>query len=229
MDKRNKRYDVFLGILAIFLYFFLSLFSGLIISLFGINVENLSETSKYVISLLYEAIILIIIILVHFKTLKLDFKTYKSNIKYYLKTYIKYWLFALIAMYIANTILFIIGGSIAKNEQGVRELIKGNPFIMIILACIVGPILEELIFRISLYKIIGKYKWLFIILSGLIFGSMHVLGEAKTIIDYLYIIPYGIPGSFFAYTLYKSNNSCVPISLHIIHNTFALLVQFIAM
>jgi len=229
MNKQNKRFDVFSGILAIFLYFFFSLFSGLIISLLGINTDNLSEVSKYVISLVYEAILLIIIILVHIKTLKLDFKDYISKIKYYLKTYIKYWLFALVAMYIANTILFMIGGEIAKNEQGVRELIHGNPFIMIILACIVGPILEELIFRISLYKIIGKYKWLFIILSGLIFGSMHVLGEATTLVDYLYIIPYGIPGSFFAYTLYESNNSCVPISLHIIHNTFALIIQFIAM
>ena len=132
-------------------------------------------------------------------------------------------------MYAVNTILFMFNGDIAKNEQGVRELVKGNPFIMIILAIIIGPILEELIFRVSIYKIIGKYKWLFIISSGLLFGSMHVLGEATTLIDYLYILPYGIPGSFFAYTLYKSNNSFVPISLHIIHNTFALILQFIAM
>ena len=225
MDKKNR----LLGILAIFLYFFFSIFSGIIISSIGIDTSKLTNEGKYIISLVYELILLIIIILIHINTLKLDFKDYISKIKYYLKNYIKYWLLALVAMYIANTILFAIGGNIAKNEQGVRELVKGNPFIMIILACIIGPMLEELIFRISIYKIIGRHKWLFIILSGLIFGSMHVLGESTTLIDYLYIIPYSIPGCFFAYSLYKSNNSCVPISLHIIHNTFALIIQFIAM
>lgn len=224
MDKKNK----LLGILAIFIYFFFSLFSGVILSLLGIDISKLSIINKYVISLIYELVILIIIILIHFKTLKIDFKDYIYKIKYYLKTYIKYWLYALLAMYVCNIILFKLSGNIAKNEQDIRVLVKGNPFIMIILASIIGPILEELIFRISIYKIIGKYKWLFIIISGLIFGSMHVLGQANTIVDYLYIIPYGIPGSFFAYTLYKSNNSCVPISLHIIHNTFALIIQFIA-
>ena len=225
MNKKNR----LLGIISIFLYFFLSIFSGVIITLIGIDANNLSNTGKYILSLIYELFVLIIIILVQIKSLKVDFKDFIFKIKYYLKTYIKYWIFALIFMYAANTILYIIGGDIAKNEQGVRELIKGNEFIMIIIACIIGPITEELIFRVSLYKILGKYKWLFIILSGFIFGSMHVLGDAKTLIDYLYIIPYGIPGSFFAYTLYESKNSCVPISLHIIHNTFAIILQFIAM
>ena len=136
----------------------------------------------------------------------------------------------LILMFVSNAIVSMFTtNATSQNQQTIIDQLRSYPAYIVIVTIFIAPILEELIFRVSIYKIIGKYKWLFIILSGLIFGSMHVLGEATTLIDYLYIIPYGIPGSFFAYTLYKSNNSCVPISLHIIHNTFALLLQFIAM
>ena len=131
-------------------------------------------------------------------------------------------------MYVSNFIIIFITKDIAQNEQGVRALFAANPILTFILASLLAPILEELVFRLSIYKIIGKYKYLYIILSGLIFGSMHVLGNVSTWTDWLYLIPYSIPGCVFAYTLVKSDNIFVPISLHFIHNTFALLMQVIA-
>ena len=107
-------------------------------------------------------------------------------------------------------------------------MLKNNTILTIILASIVAPILEELIFRLSLYKIFKKYSYLFIFISGIVFGSMHVIGNISNIIDILYIIPYSIPGCIFAYTLVKSDNIFVPISLHFIHNTFSIIIQLLA-
>ncbi len=217
--------DKLAGILAIVTYILMYIFTAFIPLI--IPLDKFSTSTRYLISSVYEIIILIIIFLIHSKTVKKDFNNYFSNIKYYITNYIKYWLLALASMYVCNLILFIISGGIAANEQSVRELFTYYPVITFILAAFIAPMLEESIFRISLYKIIGQHKWLFIILSGLIFGSMHIFGNVNNIIDFLYIIPYSIPGCFFAYALHKSDNMFVPISLHMIHNTFALILLII--
>ena len=99
------------------------------------------------------------------------------------------------------------------------------PIYAIITAIFIAPITEELIFRLN-FRNIFKNDLVFIIISGLAFGIMHFTG-AKTSEELLYIIPYSIPGFIFAYTLKKSNNIFVPISLHMIHNTLMVILQFI--
>lgn len=215
------------GILAVIIYFVLSTFSGVFLALCGINTKNWSDLSKFIFSVAYETALVLIIILLLRKTIVNDFKIWKKDIKKYLREYIKYWFIALGLMGVANIILSLFnGGNVANNEQSVRELFNLNPILMLFFACIIAPVLEELVFRISFRKIIHN-NYLFIFLSGFIFGLMHVIGSSNNIIDWLYIIPYGIPGCVFAYTLVKSNNSMVPISLHAIHNTFAMILQII--
>ena len=64
-------------------------------------------------------------------------------------------------------------------------------------------------------------------MSGLIFGSMHVIGNFNSLIDLLFIIPYSIPGFMFAYIYKKTNNICVPIGMHCMHNSIMILLQII--
>ncbi len=220
--------NIFKGLLAIFIYFILYFFTPVIISFLPIDPSNMSMNIKYIINIVYELITLFIIVLILKEDVLNDFKIYFKNVKQFLQKYIKYWLIALLLMYISNFIIINISGDIAQNEQSVRQLFDVNPIFTFILASLIAPILEELIFRLSIYKIIGKYKWVYIILSGLLFGSMHILSAGTNLYDYLYLIPYSIPGCIFAYTLVKSNNIFVPISLHFIHNTFSLVLQMIA-
>ena len=113
----------------------------------------------------------------------------------------------------------------ADNEKEVIETLHRFPLYTIITSTILAPILEESVFRLAIRKII-KNDYIFIIMSGLLFGILHVSG-ADSIGQLLYIIPYSIPGAIFAYTLVKSNNICVPISLHFIHNTILMIAQII--
>ena len=80
---------------------------------------------------------------------------------------------------------------------------------------------------ISMWSVSSLTVILFILLSGLVFGSMHVIGTCEHLIDLLFIIPYSIPGFIFAYCHVKSKNIFVPISLHLIHNSLMMILQIV--
>ena len=226
----NNNRDMIKGIKSISVYFLLYLFSPFIIKLLPIDIETLKQTNNELLfNIGYELFMLIIIFLILKDTIINDFKIFTKYFTKFIKGYIKYWFIALGLMMISNMIILLFTKDIAQNEQSVRQLIKVNPILSIFLASVLAPLLEEFLFRLSLYKILSKYKWVFILLSGLIFGSMHVLPTATNITDYLFLIPYSIPGSVFAYTLYKSKNIFVPVSLHFIHNTSSIIIQIIAL
>lgn len=226
----NNKKEIIKGIGGLSTYFLLLIFSPFIIKLLPLNIESLKEpNNELIFNIVYELFMLIIVFFILKDTIISNFKIFFKNISKFIKDYIKYWFIALGLMIVSNLIISLFTKNIAQNEQSVRELIKVNPILSIFLASVLAPLLEEFVFRLSLYKILSKRKWLFIILSGLIFGSMHVLPTASNWTDYLFLIPYSIPGCVFAYTLYKSKNIFVPVSLHFIHNTSAIIIQILTL
>ncbi len=130
-------------------------------------------------------------------------------------------------MFVSNLIITIaIPGAMAKNQEAVVEIFKVAPLYMYISAVIISPLLEELIFRLSIRNVFKK-DLLFIIISGLVFGIAHVAGSFENWYDLLYIIPYSIPGFAFAYTYTKTKNIFVPVGLHLIHNGIMMALQII--
>jgi membrane protease YdiL (CAAX protease family) len=153
-------------------------------------------------------------------------KDFFKNIGYYLKSYLKYWVLALALMIFSNAIINFFDVSVtSSNQQSIIDSLINFPIYTLIETVFLAPILEELTFRLSFRKLF-KNDYVFIFLSGIVFGSLHVIGE-QNLLNYLYIIPYSIPGFIFAYTLVKSKNICVPISLHFIHNLFMMILEII--
>ena len=228
-DQINNKNNIIKGVISIIIYLFSSVLLGIVCGALNIDLNKLPKNTLFLINIIYELIMLICIILVLKDTVISNFKIYFKNIKNYLRKYIRYWFIALGIMYVCNFFIIMITKGIAKNEESVRGLFDLNPIATLILGCLIAPILEELIFRLSIYKIINKNKKLFIIVSGLLFGLAHTLGNVNVLSDLLFIIPYSVPGFIFAYTLVDSDNIFVPISLHFIHNTFAFILQIIVM
>lgn len=227
MNKKNK--ESLIGIIVFISYFIQSYLMDKILMLFGINYSLLDMFSKILYSLCYEAIFILIIIYIYRKELIPNFKKYIKNFKNYFKNYFKYWGMAFGMMLLSNILIVtLFPNSTATNQEIVNATFNQAPIYMIISAVIFAPILEELIFRFSIRKMFNSDK-LFIIVSGLIFGSLHVIGSFETFQDLLYIIPYSIPGFVFAYTLVKSKNIFVPISLHFFHNGIMMFIQTILM
>ena len=220
-----KKYkDQLTGILILIGYLLLSRYSNEILQLLGFN--KLSIPLKLTVSIIYELFILLTIIFIYLKTIAKDFKDFIKNIKCYINKYLKYWFLNIGLMTISNIIIINITNiSNSTNQEYVTKLLGKYPLYTIIVTILIAPITEELLFRLNIRKIFNK-DIIFIVLSGLIFGALH-LTVATNIKELLFIIPYSIPGFIFAYTYVKSDNIFVPISLHTLHNTVMIILQIL--
>lgn len=213
---------------VIFLYFFITFAYSDFLWLFGINYYNLNSVARTIYLILYDIGLAILLIFIYRKDFIIGFKDFKNNFSKYLD-YIWLWISSLVLMVISNLIIvnFTIN-KVATNQQAAIDQLHYFPIYLIISSIITAPIIEEIIFRLTFRKVI-KNNILFIIISGFVFGALHVITSYTNITDLLFIIPYSIPGCAFAYMLVKTDNICVPISMHMLHNTIMIIFQLIAM
>lgn len=224
MNKQLKNF--FIAISIFIAYIFSSELAIIPLLVMGIDLTKMPVIATMLYNILYELGFIYIIYLIYQNEIKENLKDFFKDIKGYLKKYIKYWFILLILMYISNFIIFLFHNNIAKNEEAVRSLINSYPIYTFILSVILAPIMEELIFRKTFKKLFTS-DILYIIMSGLAFGTMHVISDFSSLMDLLYIIPYSIPGFIFAYIFIKSKNIFVPISIHFIHNGVFTTIQIL--
>ncbi len=225
--KNHKNYikDVIMALTAILIYFTFSYIQLFILDVFNIDYENMSMTFKVIYLIITEIIEMSLIISLFYKKLKKDFEDLKKNHETYFKTYFKYWLFILAVMAISNVIIMLLTSSeTSGNEESFRELIVTSPIYAYFSGVIFAPIIEELIFRRGLRNIF-KNNIVFILISGLIFGGLHVVTGYSGPMDLLYLIPYCTPGIVFAYILTKTDNVLISASIHLMHNGILIALQ----
>jgi len=218
----NKNFKRGIGIFLS--YFIYSTIILLPLAIFNIDVTKLSQTTKTIYLLSGDFLFISFLIAIYFKDIKKDIIDFKKNYNNYIDDGFKFWIIGLAIMTLTNILISLITPSkMATNEQVVRDLLTKSPVYMFIGACIVAPIIEELIFR-KAFRELFKTKWLYIIMSGLVFGGLHVMLLFQNYYELLYIIPYGALGSAFAYLYYKTKNILNPIIMHTIHNTSLVLL-----
>ena len=133
-----------------------------------------------------------------------------------------------------NIIMGIIRSAIGitadnANTTNVTEMIKKSPIFMGFMACIYGPLLEELLYRYTAFGMLyGKNRLLAYIVPSLLFAFQHVAeagiwgGDTPQLIN---IPSYIIAGLIFAFLYARSKNICVPIGAHILTNSFGLFMM----
>jgi uncharacterized protein len=106
----------------------------------------------------------------------------------------------------------------SKNTQNLVEIVKNVKYFMIVTA-IVGPILEEIIFRKIIFGSLHKRYNFFIsaLISSLIFAAVHG--------DFTHLLIYTAMGFTFAYLYVRTKRLIVPIAAHVAMNTLVLIVQ----
>lgn len=190
-----------------------------------LNGTNISDNISIILSLLINLLTGSVILLIFNKKIKKDFVDLKKNHKEYFSKYFKYYLIGLAVMYISNIILiWICNGGIAGNEESIRNLLEIHPIYIYISAVIFAPSIEELVFRGGFKNIIPN-NTLFIIISSLVFGGLHIIGNVSNIVDFLFIIPYSSLGFAFAYIYSKTDNIFVTMLLHTMHNGILVSLQ----
>jgi membrane protease YdiL (CAAX protease family) len=201
------------------------------------NFKGFSFLKQNLLMLACEGIVFIIVVFIFRKTLITDFKDFKTNFKSYIKIIIKYFLIGIGIMILTNFIInYIVSpGSIALNEVANRESIIKYPIYSIMTLIILGPISEELIFRANFKNSIKNEK-LFLVITALLFGSMHLLAYfdsmqsiASSWEQLLYLIPYTALGFIFGYVYLKTKNIYSAIMVHLLTNLLSLSIILLSL
>jgi uncharacterized protein len=126
---------------------------------------------------------------------------------------------ALFAQSAAASIEYALGIEMgSENTQQIVGLIQTTPLIIFVTS-IIGPILEEIVFRKVIFGSLYKRLNFFFagLISSLIFSIAH--GEPE------HLILYGAMGFTFAFLYVKTKRILVPIFTHVAMNTIVVIIQ----
>ncbi|WP_409291116.1 lysostaphin resistance A-like protein [Peribacillus sp. SCS-37] len=106
----------------------------------------------------------------------------------------------------------------SQNTQDIIRLIEAVPFVIIV-SSVVGPILEEIVFRKIIFGALYKRFNFFIsaVISSVIFGLVH--GEPA------HLLLYSAMGFSFAFLYVRTRRIMVPIFAHVAMNTLVVIMQ----
>ena len=198
---------------------------------FIISILLLFVASKYLKGLIGMIIIygsvFVIMVGVFFNQLKHDFKIFKEYFKEYISLSFKTWLKSLLVMLILGIVIQLLTNTNQSNNQKtLQEVFKLYPVFIGFLSVLYAPFAEELMFR-GVFRKFVKGKYLFIFISGVTFGLLHVIDDSKTLAEFSYVIVYSSLGMFLASLYYKTNNLFSNITFHFFQNFLALIGMII--
>lgn len=211
------------------------------------KIENFSSAYG---NLLIYLITLAVVLFLMFDSIKEDLiKTKRMGTKNIIKYCLIGYLIFITCSFIGNIFITYVG-EILKiqaepgNEQGINDIMASgttNLIVMSIATVVLAPFLEEIVFRKGLFNLLSKkFKpiWI-IIISGLIFGSIHIIspvilelnklaqgtgGINYLIYEFSYLFVYGAMGIAFGLIYQLSHrNLTVTIILHMINNFISVL------
>ncbi len=215
---------IFFNIGNIFTYLFVK---------FGFDISLFSSKDTAYADTLIELCLTFIVIIFYYRKFIVDWNEFKKNSKNNWKEcLINFGLLFIVkiaASVITSVICLFLGIEFAEsNNQKIIELLIHNaPLMMLISSVILAPIVEEGIFRLGFKKVIDNKK-VYILISGLIFGLMHVfptdLGIALAIAQSIVYVALGVT---LAYIYERKNNIYFVIVPHALNNLLGILAALI--
>lgn len=228
------------NILVYFAFQFLSVFILFgILNLFNGEVDTQS-IKQWVLdnSLLFiggvNACVLIIISIISRKYFRLKFRVAFKRLGYSIKTGIKGYFILLLATILLGMILsyFNLNDNTPENEKVVSGIISDNSVILsLLIVGILTPILEELIFRVSIMGVLvqdhPQKKWTVYIIAALIFALAHdstIISNPSLTSLSLFLV-YLVPSLVLCglYKVSKHNILCVIIA-HSLNNCMSIMM-----
>lgn len=224
---KNIKNIIKLTILLIIFFNIGSIING-IFSLIGIDFELLNIKDISYLDGLCETLMFIIVILFYRKDLTSDFYNFKENfnVNMFFKLAAIFLGVKIGSAFLTGIISIIIGVNITTSEnQSLIDLFtSASPLIMLLSSTYLAPVVEEGIFRLGIRKII-KNNYLFIIISGLIFGLMHIFPTSLAIAEALtYGVVYVAMGWVLSWIYVKTDNIWYGIIIHALNNLLSMMI-----
>lgn len=204
-------------LLAIVVFFYTSIPVLVILRTIGMNITSANYKSLVVFDFISSFIVAILISFIYFDLLKEDLKKIKekcdNKFVNYLKNIIIGFLCLLAVKYISAIVVTVISTilgvevSTSDNQAVIEKMVNNLPLLITLSASFFAPVSEEVLFRGGIRKLMNN-KGVFITVSGLIFGLMHVTDNIVFILEILLI------GIIVNYALNnKSNDRLVKLSV----------------
>ena len=191
----------------------------------GIDFSKITINTYVLLSIIKYIFFMILLIIIYRKYLKEKWFDFKKNLKKYTIISFKDWFTGFLIMLCANIIINQFIHGLGENEENVQTLISTIPIAAFFMTTFFAPFNEEMIFRKSLQDCI-KNKYIFMLLSAIIFGFVHVMGSSNPY-EYLLIISYGALGFMFAHTLSETDNIYCTIMVHLFHNAILTILAMV--
>jgi len=191
---------------------------------YGLDESSMFYTVLGLLPVLFTSILFLI---VDKEAFAYDWKRFKANFKNHIGQVFSGIVMVYLALIIANIILQSLGVTgTSENEMVIQGLFSDDPIqlvLLFLLLCVFTPITEEIIFRKVLYNYVAPRTGdtIAIIISGAVFGLMHVI----TYGDFIQAIPYVFMGMIFGYIYFRSRrNIYVTIGVHFLNNLISYLI-----
>lgn len=211
-----------ISFLFIFLFFYVGL-DNLIVE--KLHLEEFFLGKELITNVIFFSLLALMIVILLRKELARDWKLFIHNLAEYVDTTFLFYIILLGSNLLIGLILRIFVKDTSDNQAALNDLPK---WFMIIFGAFIGPFVEEGVFRGLLGKII-KNKPLFVIVSSVLFGAMHVLsiGSMPTNnLQYLYLIQYIDLGVIITLNYVKTKNLWASTMVHSFMNLFSVVLTF---
>lgn len=229
----NRSINIFKFLVAILLFFNIGKILSILFNILNININTFDFIDIAYTEVLINLVLFIVIFFIYKKTLLDDWFEFKINFKKNLKIGFRLFIVLFIVKLIASVIIYILSSIlginilVSENQSIINLLLSSAPIMMFISAVLLAPFVEEIIFRLGLKKII-KDPGLFILLSGLIFGFMHIFPtDINITVALIQSISYVSIGTLLAYFYVKYKNIYFVIIIHSLNNLLGVLAALL--
>ncbi len=143
-----------------------------------------------------------------------------------LKGYLFFILMTVIFEFVSEMLRqFLVIDGQSLNQSILQSAFQGQPLLIAVLACIIGPLMEELLFRQILLRYLRKSlpTWLSIFIVGLAFALIHM--HSLSLSEWVGAIGYLGAGLAFSIIYVKEKeNIYYPLLVHMLSNSFSIIV-----
>jgi len=233
LENKKSPVKTWACITVVLLYFLgYALFGGDILTALT-HLLHGDYTTFFYLQVIYYAFLTLLSVLLLRGVFAESAENHRGNGKKYFFLALKYLGRMYLSMIVLNVLIgIIIGQPTSANQEGVNEAMRQFPLLMSLFAVVLGPIFEEMVFRVAIFRRLReKNYWVATLVSSLLFGLIHVMTSLFTgnYKDVLFIVTYSVLGFWLSEAYEKSGSVFVNLGMHMCVNLVSTLVSFFSM
>ena len=133
------------------------------------------------------------------------------------------------ALVVSLIVSFFYDGANNANQSAAIEISKNYPILAAFVLCVLGPICEEMTYRVGLYSFLRRInKYLAMIVTILVFALIHFDFFADDLINELWSLPTYLICGFILTLAYERHGPACSMTAHLFYNIFAFVMILLA-